>query len=160
MPDGNDRRPPRLPRRRLVRLFWSAHRRVYRLTRGRVGLWRPKGRRWGTMCLTTVGRRTGRERGVIVAYLEDGGNLVALAMNGWADAEPAWWLNLREHPDARVELKGGPRLVRARAASGPERERLWARWRQTEARLDDLAALRSRETAVVVLEPREPVAGR
>jgi hypothetical protein len=28
------------------------------------------------------------------APLEDGPNLVALAVNAWADAEPAWWLNL------------------------------------------------------------------
>ena len=33
-------------------------------------------------------------------------NLVAMAMNGWGDAEPAWWLNLQAHPDATVDLDG------------------------------------------------------
>jgi F420H(2)-dependent quinone reductase len=42
------------------------------------------------MRLHTVGRRTGRTRAVIVGYFEDGPNLVTMAMNGWADAEPAW----------------------------------------------------------------------
>jgi deazaflavin-dependent oxidoreductase (nitroreductase family) len=127
---------------------------MYRATGRRLGLWRPKRGRWGALRLTTVGRRTGRERGVIIAYLEDGTNLVGLAMNGWADGEPAWWLNLQAHPEASVDLTDGPRGVRARAATGAERARLWARWRELDAKLDAYAALRSRETAVVVLEPR------
>jgi hypothetical protein len=42
------------------------------------------------MRLTTIGRRTGRAGAVIVGYFEDGPNLVAMAMNGWGDPEPAW----------------------------------------------------------------------
>ena len=37
---------------------------------------------FGTMRLTTIGRRTGRARPVIVGYVADGPNLVTLAMNG------------------------------------------------------------------------------
>ena len=141
-----------------MRLFWYGHRGLYRLTRGRLGLWRPKAKRWGALRLTTTGRRTGLERGVIIAYLNDGPNLVGLAMNGWAAGEPAWWLNLQAHPDATVVLADGPRLVRARAAQGDERTRLWARWREIDEGLDAYAALRSAETSVVVLEPRpDPV---
>jgi F420H(2)-dependent quinone reductase len=77
-----------------------------------------------------------------------------MAMNGWADGEPAWWLNLQAHPDASVELVAGPRPVRARVAKGEERSRPWQRWREIDARLDAYAALRSSETAVVILEPR------
>jgi deazaflavin-dependent oxidoreductase (nitroreductase family) len=105
------------------------------------------------MRLTTTGRRTGQERSVILGYYEDGPNVVTMAMNGWADDEPAWWLNLQAHPVASVDLPGGRRMVRGRAAEGDERSRLWDRWRQIDARLDDLAALRSGETAVVILEP-------
>jgi deazaflavin-dependent oxidoreductase (nitroreductase family) len=145
---------PRLPPRWFVRLAWSVHRALYRVTGGRVGLWRPRANRWGTLRLTTIGRHSGRERSVIIAYLEDGPNLIAMAMNGWADGEPAWWLNLQAHPDARVDLAVGPRSVRARAAAGDERSRLWARWREMNTKLDAYAALRSSETAVVILEPR------
>ncbi|MGN9779343.1 hypothetical protein ACTMS0_26805 [Micromonospora sp. H33] len=42
--------------------------------------------------------------------------------------------------------------MRGRAATGGERSRLWARWREIDAKLDAYAALRSSETAVVVLE--------
>lgn len=105
--------------------------------------------------MTTTGRRSGQPRRVIVGYFEDGSNLVTLAMNGWADPEPAWWLNLQAHPEATVDLVGGSRAVRARAAEGEERSRLWARWRQIDKQLDAYAALRSSETAVVILEPRD-----
>jgi len=152
------KRPPRLPPRWFVRLAWRAHRGLYRLTGGRVGLWRPRANRWGTLTLRTTGRRTGQERAVIVGYLEDGPNLVTLAMNGWADGEPAWWLNLQANPAALVVLADGQRQVRARAAAGDERARLWHRWRAIGANLDAYAALRSSETAVVVLEP-QPTSG-
>jgi deazaflavin-dependent oxidoreductase (nitroreductase family) len=93
------------------------------------------------------------ERVAILGYFEDGPNLVTMAMNGWGDPEPAWWLNLQANPEATVDLGGGSRAVRARAAEGEERSRLWARWAHYDRDLDAYAARRSRETAVVVLEP-------
>jgi len=76
-----------------------------------------------------------------------------MAMNGWGAAEPAWWLNLQAHPEAVVELAGGVRRpVLGRRAAGPERERLWQRWRELDRNLDSYAARRSQETAVVALE--------
>jgi deazaflavin-dependent oxidoreductase (nitroreductase family) len=153
MPDAAGERA-KVPPRWFVRLAWLTHRGVYRITRGRLGLWRPKGTRWGTLRLTTTGRRSGQDRSVIIAYLEDGPDLVVLAMNGWAEADPAWWLNLQAHPEARAELAGAVRPVRARRATGAERSRLWARWRELDKRLDAYAARRTRETAVVILERR------
>jgi deazaflavin-dependent oxidoreductase (nitroreductase family) len=147
-------RAPRLPPRWFIRFFWYAHRAVCRMSGGRVGLWRPKPGRWGTARLTTTGRRSGQQRSVIVGYFEDGPNLITLAMNGWADGEPAWWLNLQAHPYATVDLVKGSRPVRARAAEGGERSRLWARWRDINKQLDAYAALRPSETAVVILEPQ------
>jgi len=144
----------RLPPRWFIRGFWAAHRRVFRLTGGRLGLWRPKPDGYGVMRVTTIGRRSGLERSVMLGYFEDGPRLVTMAMNGWGEAEPAWWLNLQAHPDVRVELRDGPRLVTGRAAQGEERDRLWARWQEIDKNLDDYAARRPRETAVVIFEPR------
>ena len=89
----------------------------------------------------------------MVGYFEDGPNLVTMAMNGWADGEPAWWLNLQAHPEASVDLADGRRTVRG-AAAGEERSRLWARWREIDTNLDGYAARRSAETAVVILSLR------
>jgi F420H(2)-dependent quinone reductase len=145
---------PSLPPRWFIRSFWQGHRALLRITGGHLGLWRPKPDKWGAMRLTTVGRRTGRARSVVLGYLEDGPNLVTMAMNGWGEEEPAWWLNLQAHPDVEVQLVDGRRLVTGRAAEGEERERLWARWREVDENLDGYAAFRPTETAVVLLEPR------
>jgi F420H(2)-dependent quinone reductase len=153
MPD-----PPKksasLPPRWFIRTFWVAQRAIYSVTRGRFGLRTAKAGRWGMLRLRTIGRRTGEERIAILGYFEDGADLVTMAMNGWADAEPAWWLNLQAHPDATVDLPGGTRAVHARAADKDERPRLWARWADYDKDLDAFAARRSRETAVVILSPR------
>jgi deazaflavin-dependent oxidoreductase (nitroreductase family) len=129
---------------------------MFTITRGRLGLRRQSPKQWGMMRLTTIGRRSGKERHAILGYFEDGPNLITMAMNGWGEPEPAWWLNLQEHPDTRVELADGPRAVRGRAATAEERPRLWARWAEYdgEQNLESWAARRPGETAVVILEPR------
>ena len=83
--------------------------------------------------LTTIGRRSGQSRVAIIGYYEDGPNLVTLAMNGWGEKEPAWWLNLQAQPDTTVDLAGDTRAIRARAATGDERDRLWAKFPTTPA---------------------------
>ena len=149
---------PKLPPAWFKHLFWRVHRVLYRLLGGRV-LWTPASKRgWGAMHLTTVGRTSGRPRGVIVGYIDDGGTPVVLAMNGWDDGHPAWWLNLEANPDAVIRVKGQPeRTVRARELEGEERERLWRRWGEVDEGLDDYAAPRSVATPVVVFEPHESV---
>src|SRR3954468_18021745 len=151
----------RQPRRRSTRLRGSCTRRgacTVRCT-GSVGDGssgaRPTSAGRGSMRLTTVGRRSGQERSVIVGYLEDGPALVALAMNGWDEGLPAWWLNLETDPDAVVRLTDGqPRTVRARLSSGEERDRLWQRWVAVDPRIEAFASGRSTETPVIVFEPR------
>jgi F420H(2)-dependent quinone reductase len=149
----------RTPRRFVVRTFWLLHRALYRVSGGRIGLSRPEaGEKFGMMRLSTLGRHSGEPRAAIVGYYEDGSNLVTLAMNGWGQAEPGWWLNLQANPDTTVDLADGPRVMRARAATGTERDRLWATFSDYPGWGDDidgLAAHRSTPTAVVVFEPRE-----
>ena len=143
-----------LPPRWFIRLFWVVQRAVYAVTGGRFGLRTATPERWGMLRLRTVGRRSGKERTAILGYFEDGPDLVTMAMNGWADAEPAWWLNLQAHPDTIVDLPGESRAVHAHAADKDERPRLWAMQAMYDKDLDSYAARRSGETAVVILSPR------
>ncbi len=151
------------PPRFAVRIFWIAQRAIYRLSNGHLGLSGPEaGKKFGMLRLETVGRRTGKRRAAIVGYFEDGLNLVTLAMNGWGEDEPAWWLNLQAHPEATVDLVDGPRAIFARVASGEERERLWAKvieYPGWGGDVDGLAARRPRPTAVVVFQPQDPAVG-
>ena len=152
----------RTPPRFALRIFWIAQRSIYRLSSGRIGLTRPEaGNRFGMLRLETIGRRSAKRRVAIVGYFEDGPNLVTLAMNGWGQGDPAWWLNLEANPEATVNLVDGPRAISARVASGEERERLWAKVAEYPGWGDDidaLAARRADQTAVVVLEPRSAAA--
>ncbi|WP_328531815.1 nitroreductase family deazaflavin-dependent oxidoreductase [Nocardioides sp. NBC_00368] len=147
-----------LPPRWFIRAAWWFHRRLYAAGGARF-LRRPRPDRAGMLRLTTVGRRTGQERSVILSYVPDGSTYVTLAMNGWADPPPAWWLNLKATPEALAETVDGPRRVRAHEALGPERERLWSLLAAADdgwGELDDFAARRSHRTPVVVLEVAEP----
>ncbi len=152
-------RPPKLPPPWFKHAFWHTHRALHRLSGGRF-LWTPASKRgWGAMRVTTTGRKSGNERTVIIGYIEDGPNLVALAMNGWDEGHPAWWLNVQAHPDVVVRLAHQePRPMHAHAAAGEERDRLWQRWAEIDVGLDGYAGGRSVETPVVVFEPRDGTA--
>ncbi len=148
--------PPKLPPAWFKHLFWRAHRALYRMLGARV-LWTPESKRgWGAMHVTTVGRKSGQPRGVILGYVDDDSRPVVLAMNGWDEGPPAWWLNLEANPDAVIGRKGEPeQRVRARRAEGDERDRLWRRWSDIDDGLDAYAAVRSTDTPVVVFESAE-----
>lgn len=148
--------PPKLPAAWFKHAFWHVHRALCSISGGRF-LWTTSSKRgWGALRLTAVGRRSGRQRSVIVGYLEDGPDLVVLAMNGWDQGHPAWWLNVEANPDVIVRLPHQPpRPYHAHAATGAERDRLWQLWAEVDEGLDGYAGLRSVETPVVVLEPVE-----
>ena len=146
---------PFLPPRWFIRIAWVVHRAIYTITGGRRGLRPPTPKTYGLMRIHTIGRKSGATRTAILGYFEDGPNLFTMAMNGWGEPEPAWWLNLQAHPDATLDLSGrqphrdGPR-GRGRGAE----PRLWAEMARLEPNLDAYATRRPGETAVVVFEPR------
>lgn len=146
-----------LPPRWAIVTIWRGHRQLLRATAGRAGLRRPRDGLAGMLQLRTIGRVSGSPREVILCYVQDGPDVVTLAMNGWSSPDPQWWRNLQAQPDAEVTTVDGPRPIRARAALGPERDRAWALIRGVKGwanDLDAMAALRDRETTVVILEPR------
>jgi deazaflavin-dependent oxidoreductase (nitroreductase family) len=127
-----------------------------------LALFRASGRRLGTrfggvrvLFLHHFGAKTRAERISPLLYVEDGYNLAIIASKGGHVKHPAWFHNLKAHPDVRVELRGEVRNVRARVAAGEERERLWKKaakiWPDYEAYQRRAP---HREIPVVVLEPR------
>ena len=74
----------------------------------------------------TIGAKSGQRRRIPLQYAIDGDDIVLIASSGGAKKHPAWFYNLRAHPDVRVWAnKGRSGDYRARVASGEERERLW-----------------------------------
>ena len=123
--------------------------RLYRRTGGRLG-----GKYGGkpVLALSTVGRKSGKERSTTIVYMKDGDRWVVSPANAGVDRPSAWWLNLQARPEAEIVVGGERIAVRARVAEGEELERLsaaassynpeWARYRE----------MTDREIPVVVLE--------
>ena len=148
--------------RRVQPLVGRLHARVLRRSGGRLRRSRVLAGGQPVLALTTVGRRSGRERSTTIAYVAYGDAYAVGALNLGSDRHPAWCLNLRADPRAILDVAGRRIMVRAREAAGEEAERLW---RAFTERLPAIAATRSvarREVPIFVLDPVQegPVVGR
>lgn len=83
----------------------------------------------------------------------DGDSVVVIGSNWGRRRHPAWVLNLDAELAATVTVDGVERPVRARRASGAERERYWARAREVWPGYDGYSRRAGREIRVYVLEP-------
>ena len=86
-------------------------------------------------------------------YLPAGAGFAVVASNAGATHEPAWWLNLQARPEAGVDLPGRSVAVRARTATGDERDRLWHRFVERLVDYQRYAESSEREIPIVILEP-------
>lgn len=133
---------------------WSfvgrAHRAIYRFTGGHVGA-RLAG--IDMLLLTTTGRRTGEPRTVPLACFPDGGDRVVIASNNGQDTNPAWWLNLIAHPDARVTLGRDSWPIVAVLADPEQRSRLWPLLKELNPAYASYEKKTRREIPVVILKP-------
>ena len=131
-------------------LLGDDHVRRYRETDGEVGYW------WNgapTLLLTTTGRRSGEPRTAPLIYGEDGDDLVIVASVGGLPNHPAWYLNLRENPNASVQVRGDHHDVVARTAA-EEKPRLWKLMNDVWPNYDTYQERTDREIPVVILSPR------
>lgn len=107
--------------------------------------------------LTTTGRKSGRPRSVMLTSpVQQGDVIVIVASRGGDDHHPAWFLNLRDHPDVGVTFPGKPaQSMRARVATPQERTVLWPR---VTAAYEDYGTYQTRterEIPLVLLEPAD-----
>jgi F420H(2)-dependent quinone reductase len=126
------------------------HAAIYRLTRGRL-LGRVGGQ--PVLLLETAGRRTGQPRTTPVQYLADGDTFVVVASNAGAPRAPAWYLNLRANPHARVQVGGRTIDVRAQEAAAQERAELWQRLTAANRYLERAARKAGRDLPLMALVP-------
>ena len=131
-----------------IRLMGRLHASLWRLTRGRfvdaVGA-------APFLLLTTTGRKTGRLRTTPVLYLEDGSDLVVVASFGGNDMHPAWYLNLKDCPEAEIVIRGERRRVSAREITIQEKKRIWRRLEKLYPQFDVYQQRTSREIPLLRL---------
>lgn len=134
------------------RVMGGGQRAAFRLTKGRLG---------GTLqgvpvgLLTTTGRRSGRARTVPIGYTEDGSRFLVAASNFGLDRPPAWFLNLRAHPDAEFRTRAGVERVVGRELTDPEREELWPGLLEEHPVWGAAQSSTHRQIALVALERRQ-----
>jgi deazaflavin-dependent oxidoreductase (nitroreductase family) len=130
----------------------AVHRALLKVSGGRIG--------WSAadmpvLELTTIGRKSGAERSVMLTTpLQDGDDIMIVASRGGDDSHPDWFVNLRDNPEVQVKLEDTDKQpYRASIASGAERERMWT---ALTAEHDNYAGYQrktDREIPVVVLTP-------
>lgn len=137
----------------MLKAMNTAHRALLKVTGGRVGY---DAMGMPVLELTTVGRRTGTPRSVLLtAPLQENGHPVIVASRGGDDTHPAWFLNLRDRPDVEVSIKGGPRTpMTARIVTAEGRARMWPEIAGKYANYAGYQKRTEREIPLVVLEPR------
>lgn len=129
-----------------------AHRALLKVTFGKVG-WKV-----GPMPvveLTTIGRKSGQERTVMLTSpVQLGDSIVLVASRGGDDHHPAWYLNLVANPNVTATLRGQTHPMTARVMSSTERAELWP---QVTAAYKGYAGYQEktdREIPLVALDPR------
>jgi deazaflavin-dependent oxidoreductase (nitroreductase family) len=104
------------------------------------------------MLLTTTGAKSGQPRTMPLVHTRDGDNLVVIASKGGAPTNPDWYHNLKANPEATVELPGETFTVRAREATGEERDRLYAAQAAVMPNFAEYQTQTTRQIPLFVLE--------
>jgi deazaflavin-dependent oxidoreductase (nitroreductase family) len=108
------------------------------------------------LVLTTVGRRSGRRRDVVLQYSPYGDAMIVAAANDGGSRDPAWYLNLTSTPAAQVEVLGRTIDVRAERLPPDEATAWWQRILARSPEYERYARATTRAIPVVrlVLVPR------
>lgn len=128
----------------------------------RLGVWlmrRTRGSladRYGVhaLVLTTIGRRTGKARHVVLQYFPDGDAFVLVAANDGGASDPAWYLNLIASGRGEVEIRGRRTAVAALRLEPPEAAEWWQRIVEIAPEYTRYARATGRPFPLVRLVPR------
>jgi deazaflavin-dependent oxidoreductase (nitroreductase family) len=105
------------------------------------------------LLLHTTGAKSGEPRLSPLMYQAVGDGYAIFASKAGAPTNPAWFHNLKAHPDVEIEVGDATVAVAARVATGEEREQIWSRQKQDYSFFADYEAKAGREIPVIVLEP-------
>ncbi len=130
----------------------GVHRVILTISGGRLG-W--SAGNMPVLQLTTVGRKSGQPRSVMLTSpLQEGATIVVVASRGGDDRHPAWFLNLRDHPEVEVSFKGASKqTMTATVATDEQRARMWPEVTSTYENYAGYQTKTDREIPLVLLDP-------
>ncbi len=133
----------------LIKLFMKLNTLILRLSHGRLGS------KLGTqtiLILRTLGRASGQERAIPIAYFDHEGRYLIVASNWGKDKNPDWYLNLKKNPQAKLEIGSKLISVTAREAQGEEYDRLWKFATERNPPYLDYQKMTTRHIPIMVFE--------
>jgi deazaflavin-dependent oxidoreductase (nitroreductase family) len=101
--------------------------------------------------LTTIGAKTGQRRTTPIMFHRDGDELLVIASNAGAPADPVWFGNLVRQPRVTVEVGNEKYEALATVLTGPEREQKWAELKEAYPFFTDHEQQAGRTIPVVAL---------
>ncbi len=139
----------------LFRLFLSLFVWLYQRTNGKIG---------GTvqglpvLLLTTTGRRTGKKRITPLGYFEHDGYYVITASNAGFDTHPAWFHNLKSHPQVALQIRDKHLTAIAEPVNPMLRQQLWTKLVERAPGYGAYQKRTTREIPLVALHPESEMA--
>lgn len=107
------------------------------------------------LLLHHMGAKSGQTRVNPLAYARDGERYVVFASKAGAPENPAWYHNLKAHPEATIEVGTDMMSVVASEATGEERERLFSAQAERSPQFAEYQSKTARMIPVMVLTPRQ-----
>jgi deazaflavin-dependent oxidoreductase (nitroreductase family) len=102
------------------------------------------------LLLTTIGRKSQRQRTVAVVYMPIDDRYMVMAANVGLDSQPGWYLNLKQQPQVQIQIGTRKLSVQAEELSGAERDQCWADWVKTNPGYAGFQAKTSRQFPMVM----------
>ena len=102
----------------------KVHVAIYRRTGGKLGSNLPGWPQPRIALIDHTGAKTGAKRTSPLMYHEDGDAIVVAGTKGGQPSHPAWFHNLVANPDTTIQIGSEVHEVRARLATGEERNQL------------------------------------
>lgn len=103
------------------------------------------------LLLTTIGRRTGKKRITPLGYFEYEGCFVITASYGGSDHDPAWFYNLKSHPEVALQIGDQHLTVAAQIADAALRPQLWVKLVELAPGYGAYSKRTSREIPMILL---------
>jgi|GEM_PF-171191 len=123
---------------------------IYRVSRGVFG---HNQAGFNILLLTSMGRKSGKERTHALLYIKVKDGWVVVASNGGDPKRPNWYHNLLSQPRATIQVGKLVYEVEANAISGAERTRLWQLLVDVWPAYENYQAGIQREIPVILLRP-------
>ncbi len=137
-------------------LFAKLHIFLFRASGGRFG---SRVGRLPVMLLSTLGRKSGRERTRPLVYLQDGDEYIVIASAGGQEKNPDWYFNLKASPKVSFELENGRKSADAIEADPEQRQKLWPKVVERGPFYDGYQRKTRREIPVIILWPENEMTG-